>query len=308
MPVQNHPAATLLAVTSEPIVNQVIVTDCGTISEDIHTGIDSCDLTDASILESFLDEATWDTRRTAIEASAEKGIIGAAYMVHPGTTMNATCRTSDEPYGRKANNHDIQKKARIDTCLALRLLQLIGIFTSFGIPWLLIIPQVTTSTFSMLDLPDYKDIKKKHFTYSKLVDDKLSLDLCSSMDLHAPVNIATHLIDMLTSKPTSSTSMPDKRSFLQERLRQARDTLHEHDGLRREVGRVTALRGETTADQRAAENAEALGGMRNPAKALKNVLGHIKVANDVKAILKSFLYQHPEVNASILHTIGRSRE
>ena len=237
-------------------------------------------------MEVFIDEATWDARRTVIDTSAAGGNIKAAYMVHPGTTMNATCRTLEEPYGRKASDHEIKKKVRIDTCLALRIRQLIGIFPSFCIPWLLIVPQVTSRSFSMLNLPDFEETKRNHFTGPREVDEKLSFELCSSVNLEAPLNVVTHLITMLSLKLASVTDQQEpKRSFLQERPRQARDRLHNEDGLKREVRRVTALRWETTADHRAAENAEALGGMRNPAKSIKRIPGHIKVAEDVKAIL-----------------------
>ena len=158
------------------MVNQVIVNDCSAIAEDIHVIINPFDLSDHSTLEMFLDEATWDSRRSQIETAAACGSISAAYMVHPGTTMNATCRTLEEPYGRKANNHEMKKRVRIDTCLALRILQLIGIFTSCCIPWLLITPQVSSSTFSILNLPDFEEIRKRHFTASRAIDDNLSFD------------------------------------------------------------------------------------------------------------------------------------
>ena len=82
-------------------------------------------------MEKFLDESTWDSQRSSIEQAARDGRIGAAYMVHPGTTMNSTCRSTKEPNGKKTIDHDMKQKTRTDTCLALRFLQLVGICTSF---------------------------------------------------------------------------------------------------------------------------------------------------------------------------------
>ena len=48
--------------------------------------------------------------------------------------------------------------------------------------------------------------------------------------------------------------------------------------------------------------------MRNPAKSIQRVPGHLTVAKDVKTTLQSFLCSHPEVRDSILKTIGRSKE
>ena len=128
----------------------------------------------------------------------------------------------------------------------------------------------------MFDLPDYQDISKKHILEIKKVGDKFSLELRSSMDLSTSVNIVAHIVAMLsrsdaTSSRIHTSSASSRRDFLQYRIRQARSRLDEDDGLRPTVKRVMALRAESTTDERAEDNAKALGGMRDPAKSIKRV-------------------------------------
>ena len=79
------------------------------------------------------------------------------------------------------------------------------------------------------------------------------------------------------------------------------------DGLRPYVKRVLTLRGDEAHDHRTVENNEALGGMRNPAKAIKQVPGHVHVGHEVGQILNDFLNHHPHVRRSILSSIGKSK-
>ena len=172
----------VIAVISEPLVNQVIASDGAElhVDEAINAEIRATDLTNEEELNISVDEANWDDHVAKLEQSLSSGKVRAAYMVHPGTTLNTTCRSSHEPYGRKGLAHDVVKKSRVDTCLALRFLQLIGIYTDFAIPWLLITPQASGSEFYITELPDYDEIKKNFMSITQDRGQGLKLHLVSS--------------------------------------------------------------------------------------------------------------------------------
>ena len=129
-----------IILISEPIVNKVISEDCNNIGNDMIVNIESMDLMVDEVMEEFLDEASWEKRSSEITEAAAGGRIGAAYMVHPGTTLNSTCRPHAEPYGCRSASHDVKKQVRVDTCIALMFLQLVCIFTYFCVPWLMVVP------------------------------------------------------------------------------------------------------------------------------------------------------------------------
>ena len=68
-----------------------------------------------------------------------KGAVAAAVLAHPGITFTSTCRGNDA-YGGRDASIDLKKRIRIETALALRVLQLIQLFIVFAVPWMIIVP------------------------------------------------------------------------------------------------------------------------------------------------------------------------
>ena len=253
----------VIAIISEPLINRLISSDAKELhdGEDINATIRAIDLNKEEDLNVFVGEANWDDHVSKLEQSLSSGNVSAAYMIHPGTTMNSTCRSSHEPYGRKRLAHDMIKKSRVDTCLALRFLQLIGIYTAYSIPWLLITPQVAGNEFDITELPDYDEVRRNFMCITQDRGQGLKVQLLSSASVSLETNIVRHIIGLMLLCPRAQGSRSD---YLKKKLKMARDLMLVDDGLRPHVKRLLALRGEGAHDHRIVENNEALGGCATP--------------------------------------------
>ena len=83
--------------------------------------------------------------------------------MHFGLTFNCKFRCAENPYGVKTKDHEMNAQVKSDTCLALRLSQLIMLFITAALPWALILPIPLSSPFHLSEIPDYAEIKQRYF-------------------------------------------------------------------------------------------------------------------------------------------------
>ena len=115
----------------------------------------SCiNLSDAEQLEQFFDDALWTNALGKIKQLIIGRSIFAGFFMHFGLTFNDGFRNRSHPYGIRSGDHATNQQVRSETCLALRILQLITVFITALLPWTFIIPSSATSSFSISELPD----------------------------------------------------------------------------------------------------------------------------------------------------------
>ena len=85
--------------------------------------------------DSMLDDTCWAQKLVKIKALLATG-VNAACLILPGVTFDDEHRSKEEPYGLRHLPHESKKAVRIETCPALRILQLLAALTSFCVPWL----------------------------------------------------------------------------------------------------------------------------------------------------------------------------
>ena len=85
--------------------------------------------------DALLDDTCWAQKLVTIETLLTTG-VNAACLILPGRTFDDEHRFKVEPYGRRQLPQESNKVVRAETCLALRLLQLLAVLASFCLPWL----------------------------------------------------------------------------------------------------------------------------------------------------------------------------
>ena len=105
------------------------------VSADVDQFVVDCSLQED--LDSVLDDATWPGKVKKIQSLVQSQ-LSCACLIHPGTTFTTQARPQGQPYGGKGNDHATAKAVRIETCLALRLLHLVVMFSTFSLPWMIL--------------------------------------------------------------------------------------------------------------------------------------------------------------------------
>ena len=130
----------------------------------------------------------------------------------------------------------------------------------------------TAENVGLGDLPDYAEVGKR-IVISYPSDEEMEV-----LSTVTPISssIEQYLFALLQAPRTSLYSTSHDHDFLREKLRRARQRLHQHsDALRPAISANLRLRGRDTAnDERERLNNEAIGGMRNPYFSLAKVPGH----------------------------------
>ena len=146
------------------------VTIEGAANEELEKALDalSCDqscisLSHSEQLEQLFDDALWTRALDKIKQLIINGSVFAGFFMHFGLTFNSRFRNDKYPYGMRNKDNSMNQQIKSETCLALRILQLITVFITALLPWTFIIPSSTGSSFSMAGLPDYAEIKERYF-------------------------------------------------------------------------------------------------------------------------------------------------
>ena len=169
-------STTMTTVVNEPSTyppttkSLLTVTIEGAANEELEKALDahSCDQSCISLshpeqLEQFFDDDIWTTALDKIKQLIINGSLFAGFFMHFGLTFNSSFRNDHYPYGIRSKDSSMNQQVRSETCLALRILQLITMFITALLPWTFIIPSSAGSSFSMADLSDYAEIKERYF-------------------------------------------------------------------------------------------------------------------------------------------------
>ena len=114
-------------------------------------------------LEKMLDDILWNSTLTRIRSLLMRSLITFACVSIYGTTLDKRHRGNDI-YGNKDISVDAKKAVRTESCVFVRVLQLLQTLLAFAIPWVIIIPQwMSREPISLFDLPDYELIKSRAY-------------------------------------------------------------------------------------------------------------------------------------------------
>ena len=157
LPLKDHDDTVLIMTVDDQIKDDVMAHLDG---NDLDQTKIQCD--DAGHEERVLDDITWQGMLDSLRKYLKLGSILAAVLMHPGRTLMKDCR-GDDIYGGKNAGVDLKKRIRVETALALRLLQLIQLLFVFAVPWMLVVPMMDHAV-SILDLPDYGEVRGRIYT------------------------------------------------------------------------------------------------------------------------------------------------
>ena len=121
-------------------------------------------------LDGVLDDASWPTKLKNIGNLVKEG-LAAACIIHPGKTFNVRARPRGEVYGTKSNGQDEAKSVRTETCLALRFFQLVMLFCTLSVPWMMLTPRGSADAPGLSDLPDFEEFRNKVVVKKFVTDD-----------------------------------------------------------------------------------------------------------------------------------------
>ena len=99
----------------------------------------SAEAGDEEGLNKLLDQSLWESFLRTAKETLHKNRVKTAALMGYGTTFNTTFR-GENIYGRSQDTPSNKTQVRIETCIAMRLLQLITLFLGSSIPWLLLVP------------------------------------------------------------------------------------------------------------------------------------------------------------------------
>ena len=238
-------------------------------------------------LNRVLDDITWNANLEKVKGYLNGALVRAAVLMHTGCTFFSQYR-SENIYGNSKSGAKAKKDTRIETCLALRMLQLIQLFVAFSVPWCLIVPQwVHGGPISMFDMPDFEELRKKAYVNTfryegklyQLASDVIPLICKETLDLEK------HIASMITissqyeqagvwGQVDSAQAKAAKRAkVLKYLLLQAKEARRDDadDGLKNPVKSTMNLKG-AIHDERQRENREAIGGCEIPALVLSEYL------------------------------------
>ena len=89
------------------------------------------DLSIAEDLDSLVDEASWQAKFDKLKVIIGNGLT-AAILVHPSMTFDSAHRdVLSDPYGKRHLQQHAVNNVRLETCLALRFLQLVMFFEQY---------------------------------------------------------------------------------------------------------------------------------------------------------------------------------
>ena len=112
-------------------------------------------------LDRVLDDIAWNSTLDHLRDFLRKSMILATCVMAYGTTLNAEHRGEDI-WGNKSLTQQAKKNVRTESCIYLRILQLLQLLATFAVPWFLIIHRWwSAQPVSILDLPDYDIIKQR---------------------------------------------------------------------------------------------------------------------------------------------------
>ena len=310
----------LLALTADPLAEVI-----STVVDTMDVGRTELRLSDEAGLERVLDDIVWQTTVGNIRALLSKSLIKLAVMMHFGSTFNVHHRGGDSS-GRSDLGFEAKKSARIETCLAQRLAQLVHLLTAFTVPWCIIMPQyLHRDPISLLELPDFDELKARIFRENVVIDGR-GYEVLSSVMLDARQgswNVRQHLVDMRASveQHTSAgiwgvvddtTAKATRRAaVLKDKLlsikAKAQPTLDEADGLKNPITTPSSLKPQPS-NIRHDENRRAIGGMRNPLQSLDRVPGHVEVGRRISTILDELLEERPHIITTVVKSIGVEKD
>ena len=144
-----------------------------------------------------LDEITWQAMMGKVAQSLTAGLVSMAILMHPGRTMTAALRGHNK-YGDKVRNLSVNTSVRIETCLAMRTLQLIQLLFTYVVPWLMIMPMMGSDAIGVHELPDFDAIRDRIHVKTLTSNSKYYLIMSDVMPtlMQAKWTIQEHFIAM----------------------------------------------------------------------------------------------------------------
>ena len=112
----------------------------------------------------MLDQSLWEASFDNISSIISSVSLGAAVQMHPGSTFNENFRYPDVCGSTSAPVED-KEHVRIESVIALRLINIIMLLIRAAVPWLLLVPSLAgVSPISILEFPDYELLRGKTTT------------------------------------------------------------------------------------------------------------------------------------------------
>ena len=235
-------------------------------------------------VEDFVDESRWSEKLSKIKSTMVDLSVKAACFIHSMPTRS-----------RGTNVRD--KTTRLSLALLLRLVSLATLMIQSAIPYVLISSWPDGEELDVRELdgfmgnPPYLTCFVTEGTCYQVVSN--SFAAIDQDNLDAVLNFIS---TRLTSTTTSGSGAPPCAGNLASSM--------EENLLRPQVRQPLKLSRKDAVSTRQRENQHAIGGMKDPRKAINMIPGHRTIGHDIAKILESVLASCPRAHEAIHQSIG----
>ena len=157
-------------------------------------------LDDRAAQDSVLDEISWQSKLSSLSSLFSQGLVVVGLLIHPGITFTKRCRDQN-PYGNPVLTHAIKRSVREETCIAMRMLDVITAFIKAMIPWMIMMPVLSGDPVSLFDLPDFEHLRHCHHTH-RITYNGIEYDWASShpVDSQRTPGFDAILLDLIRAR------------------------------------------------------------------------------------------------------------
>ena len=230
-----------------------------------------------------VDDTVWSRFHGNLLHRIALGSVGIVVMHPPESTFDRVRRPFDEPYGRKTIVGKAKDDIRYETCLAQRACEVATTCMTNRIPFAYIRNVDSTNIADherLVQAGCYIYIRKKHM-------------IITNVFIKAGSDSPDDILNDVRYNDVKQLSPIPKHALVSDRPRLLKEVRHLHH-----------LRGDPEQLAREAADAAALGGMRNPKKAMDRLPRLQTIGARMLHVVSTFLASRPAVERACLDAIG----